>query len=155
MPASEPIEVRFRADLTEALRGILIGAGYYTDLGDHVSDVAMAEDELNESLLPCAYVTSQEEAAEGCIGGEGSFTQWWVVAYVRSSEETIEDEMSRVKADIKRRVLTVSATTGFAGFTNCLEWGGAQKRADVLSVKGSGRVAVRFGASTTWSKDAP
>lgn len=152
---SDALEIQIEAALTDALRDILIEGGYYTDLGTHVFEEPKLEDELNDTLMPCAFVVPGEEAAtDGCNGGRyGSVFEFWVVIYARASAGEIKALLSRLKADVKKRVLT-DPSLGLGTVTNEFEWGGAKRSIDVVEGRGAGRVALRFLLSAEWSPSA-
>src|SRR5689334_17362325 len=104
----EALEVLIRQALTEKLKDIVVGQGYLTDLGDGVLDEPIDEGLINATMLPCAYVFAGNEApADGCNGGEyGSVWEFHVAAFALAPDGEIDDALARIKADIKKAVLT-------------------------------------------------
>lgn len=158
----EALEVLIRKAMTDKLRGIVTGRGYLTDLGDGVLDEPVEDELINHTMFPCAYVFAGDEApADGCSGGEqGSVWAFHVAAFGIAPDGDIDDVLARIKADIKKAVLTdeqLGLTTADLPTGSCLngtEWAGAKKSLDVLAIKGSGCVVVRFAVYAEWSPSA-
>lgn len=152
---SDALEWEIEQALLEALRGILVENGYYTDLGDNVLDAPEAEDTIEESRWPYCYTLPGAEAPDdGCDGGRyGSVFEFFVVAYMSAPTTEIAALMARVKADVKKAVLT-DPSLGLGTGTNEADWGGANRAIEVADGRSIAKVALRFLIGSDWSPQA-
>lgn len=154
----EPIEHQIRLALLERLRGIRVGAGYHTDLGEGVLERRIVRDQAAEANLPaCTAFAGEEVARDGCMGGSfGSGLEVWVqCVFGPGPEDDLDLIASRVKADVKKAVLTEpTLSDGLSSLVDDLEWGGANKNLDELAPNGLGVVNVLFIALFDWTPSA-
>ena len=152
---SDPIEHQIRLALLDRLRTVRVGAGFHTDLGENVRDRRIVRDEVPEVNLPaCATFAGNEVAKDGCMGGTyGSGLEIWVQCVVGPGpEDDLDLQCSRVKADVKRAVLTAPTVADvLSSSLDDLEWGGAEKNLDELAKVGLGVVNVLFIATFGWT----
>lgn len=148
---ADPKEATVVTAVVSALGDIRVGADYFTDLGQHVSAVPFHEDTVNDSQLPAGYAIAGKEAPkDGCMGGTyGSVLEVYVALYVRDTGDGIGTEIARVKADVKKRLLTEPTLGG--AVPEGLEWGGASPDLDALVENGRGWVSMRFLAPFDWT----
>lgn len=109
MPAAEPIKEQIAEAVATALEGILIGAGYWTDLGQNVSRRMHAEQDLQTLRMPAASVVMGDGGPSdaSCTGSYRERVSVSVEVFFRAENpEHLDREGSRVEADVKKAVLS-------------------------------------------------
>lgn len=117
MPAAEPKKDQIAEAIKTALEGVLVGAGYYTDLGKNVTRRLIGETEVSSLSVPCASIEcgDGEPSPVSCTGSYRQRFSVFVSMYFRAEKvENLDREGSRVEADCNRAVLADSQL-GLAG----------------------------------------
>lgn len=152
---SEPRKDDIAEAAVTALEAVSRGAGYFTDLGRHVSRRRWLITDLNQSMLPCAsvWIGEEEPSPVPCMGSYKSRVVLLVEGWIRAERAEDVDRLTlRMEADIKRAVLT-NTTLGLTGV-----------RVEPLKVQSDhqeyadnkvGWKAVGFTVDFTWTAIAP
>lgn len=148
-----PVELSIKAGLEARLALILVASGYYTNAGQNILDIPQSVEDVDSTKLPCLYAfvgtEDRPEIAQGAVCYR-SRTEYVVRGYVRS--ETPDDEIVRLKSDVKRAVLSDLTLGGTALWT---EYGGGTTDYGYYEHLQRGVLVVTFDVEYQWLVTAP
>ena len=157
MPAAEPIKDRIADAIKTALEGVLIGAGYYTDLGLNVSRRMHAEQDLQTLRMPAASIVAGDggPSPDSCTGSYRERVMFSVECFFRAENpEHLDREGSRVEADVKKAVLT-TVQLGMSGTVVRCDPGGNSVAFKQFGDDRLGLKVVEFVVDYNWTAASP
>lgn len=140
-----------------ALEGVLVGAGYWTDLGLNVSRRRFVLQELPTLNMPAASVWAGDTVTSTpCMGGgyRDRVDLLVEVFYRAPTRETVERDGNRVLSDVRKAMLS-TAQLGLAGIVLKVEPAEVKTDAQQFNDEKLGWKVLGFVVDYNWTASSP